>query len=95
VQKERFSWDDDKAATNLEKHDVDFEEAAKALDDPSKVEWWDEDHSSPSEDRFILIGHSGSRLLVVVYTERGKRKHIISAWKAEKDDRKAYEAQRR
>ena len=95
MESERFSWDDEKAASNLTKHDVSFEEAAKALDDLDKVEWWDEEHSTRSEDRYVLIGHSGSRLLVVVYTERQRLKHIITAWKAEKDDRKIYQEQRR
>lgn len=94
MENERFTWDDSKASTNLEKHDVEFDEAAKVFDDPNKVEWWDETHSTPREDRFKLIGHSGRRLLVVVYTERGARRHIITAWKADKDDRKAYENQR-
>lgn len=95
MEDERFSWNDDKATSNVEKHEVPFQEAVKALDDVNKVEWWDEEHSTTREDRFMLIGHSGARLLVVVYTERGSRKHIITAWKAEKDDRKIYERQRR
>ena len=52
VQNERFSWDDEKAASNVEKHDgVTFEEAAIALDDVNRVERWDQVHSSSNEDR--------------------------------------------
>ena len=91
---ERFSWDGDKAASNLEEHDVSFDEASKVFDDPCKVERYDSEHSRPGEDRFKMIGHSGSRMLVVVYTERKGKKHIISSWKATKNDRKAYERQR-
>ena len=95
MQNARFSWDDDKAAGNQSKHDgVTFDEAAKVFDDASRVERYDAEHSLRNEDRFKMIGHSGSRLLVVIYTERGVRKHIISAWKAERNDRKAYQKQR-
>ena len=94
MQDERFSWDDDKAATNIEKHGVTFEEAARALDDESRVRRWDREHSTPGEDRWKVIGHSGRRLLVVIYTERDGRKHVISARKVEKHERKSYQRQR-
>ena len=95
MQNERFSWDDDKADKNPIKHDgVTFDEAARVFDDANRVERFDAEHSDRDEDRFKVIGHSGSRMLVVIYTERGVRKHIISAWKADKNDRKAYKRQR-
>jgi uncharacterized DUF497 family protein len=34
----RFCWDDSKAASNLEKHDVSFEAATYVFDDPMKLE---------------------------------------------------------
>ena len=95
MQNDNFSWDDDKATANPGKHDgVTFEEASRVFADPNRVEQFDAEHSDAREDRFKMIGHSGSRLLVVIYAERGVRRHIISAWKAEKNDRKAYKRQR-
>lgn len=80
----RFEWDARKAAANAKKHGVTFEEArsvfaderAKLIDDP--------DHSG-EEDRFILLGLSGSlRLLVVCHCFRDSDGTIrlISARKA-------------
>ena len=77
------------------KHDgVTFDEAAEVFDDHCRVGRYDAEHSRRNEDRFKTFGHSGSRLLVVIYTVRGARKHIISAWKADSNDRKAYQRQR-
>ena len=41
-----WEWDDEKAAANLEKHGVSFEEAATVFDDPLYVDFYDPDHSS-------------------------------------------------
>jgi len=41
----RFQWNPDKAAANLEKHDVSFEEAATAVADPLSLPITDPDHS--------------------------------------------------
>jgi uncharacterized DUF497 family protein len=54
---EGFEWDDVKAAENLDKHGVSFEEAATVWDDPLARELPDEAHSW-DEDRWHLIGWS-------------------------------------
>lgn len=64
-----FESDPAKAAINLVKHRVDFEEAQSVFADERALDLFDAKHSS-REDRFIRIGLSRSgRLLVVVYTE--------------------------
>ena len=64
----KFEWDPRKAASNLSKHGVSFQEAIKALADPLARVFDDEDHSV-EEQREILIGHSAKeRLLVVSFT---------------------------
>jgi len=74
-----FEWDRRKAASNLQKHGVSFEEAATAFGDPLSVTIQDPDHSE-EEERFILLGRSETeRLLTVVHTERGDTIRIISA----------------
>jgi uncharacterized DUF497 family protein len=85
-----FEWDDHKAAVNLRKHGVSFEEAITALADPRAIEA--PDLADP--DRWITIGYSAlQRALFVVHTEtlpRG-RTRIISARKASPAQRRKYE----
>jgi len=72
-----YEWEADKAATNLEDHQVSFIEAATALQDPHAVYL---DASTAAEERFAAIGFSaGARLLFVVHVERGERDRIVSA----------------
>ncbi|MFP4122735.1 MAG: BrnT family toxin [Coleofasciculus sp.] len=66
-----FDWDDNKAAINLSKHRVSFEEAKTVFDDPLYVDFYDPDHSE-DEERYLIVGESNrGRLLIVSYTERG------------------------
>lgn len=51
----RFEWDDTKAAENLRKHGVSFEEARTVFFDVFADESFDVDHSL-EEDRFMIIG---------------------------------------
>lgn len=77
-----LEWDSRKAADNLRKHGVTFEEAASAF--------LDRDHP----DRLVLIGMSLSlRLLVVVHAEMGNGEivRLISARRATRPERKRYE----
>jgi uncharacterized protein len=67
----RFEWDSEKAAENLRKHRISFDEAATAFFDPLSMTVPDPDHSV-GERRFITMGaSSGGRLVVVAHTERG------------------------
>jgi uncharacterized DUF497 family protein len=87
----QFEWDPKKAAINLRRHRVSFEEAATALEDELSLTGDDPDHSS-DEARLITFGvSSAGRLLVVSHTERGERMRIISARLATRAERKLYE----
>jgi uncharacterized protein len=87
----RFTWSKQKAESNLRKHDVSFDEAKTAFDDPLFAVFLDPDHSV-EENRFILMGESTERrLLVVSYTERPQGIRLISARKATRKERIAYE----
>ncbi len=85
----RFTWDARKAAANLRKHGVSFEEAVTAFDDELSAYYPDVLH----ETRFILIGYSRRhRLLYVVHAEVTEECiRIISARKATKNEKKHYE----
>jgi uncharacterized DUF497 family protein len=86
-----FEWDADKAASNIAKHDISFEEAATVFGEPLSLTVYDPDHSQ-DEDRYITMGSSvDNRLLLVSHTDRGDRISIISARLATRRERKAYE----
>ena len=87
----RFEWDRRKAESNLSKHEVDFDEARSVFEDPLFVAFEDPDHSI-GEQRFLLLGRSSrDRILVVAYTEREEAIRLISARKATRKERHAYE----
>ena len=48
-----FTWDPEKAASNLDKHELSFEEASTAFADPLSQTMPDPLHSD-DEDRFVL-----------------------------------------
>ena len=86
-----FGWDASKAAENLRKHGVSFEEAASVFCDPLAITGADPDHSA-AEERLITFGMSfAGRLLVVSHTERGDTVRIISARVTTKTERCIYE----
>lgn len=86
-----FEWDEDKAAANLAKHDVSFDEAETVFDDPLYIDFYDPDHSD-DEHRYIVIGESSqSRLLMVSYTERDEVTRLISAREVTRSEREVYE----
>jgi hypothetical protein len=86
-----FEWDQTKAKSNLAKHGVSFEEAATVFADALSLTIPDPAHSQ-IEDRWIILGSSHHRkLLVVVHTERGDNIRIISARSASRRERKQYE----
>jgi len=86
-----FEWDSVKAESNARKHDVTFDEASTVFGDPLAVLAPDPDHSLV-EDRFILLGMSNRRrLLVVALAERPPRTRLISARKATQRERLNYE----
>jgi uncharacterized protein len=87
----RFEWDARKAARNRAKHRVSFQEAATAFGDPLGRITDDPRHTA-AEERFALLGESHrGRLLVVMFVERGEAIRVISARKATRLERRAYE----
>ena len=86
----QFEWDAEKAASNLQKHRVAFQESTTIFDDPEFITVVDDEHSL-DEDRYISIGMSNlGRLLMVAHTDRGGRIRIISAREATKREERFY-----
>ena len=87
----RFEWDPEKAAANLTKHGVSFEEALSVFSDPLARIFDDADHSH-EEEREIIIGHSAKhRLLLVCFTAREIAIRLFSARRATRRERQDYE----
>jgi uncharacterized DUF497 family protein len=89
----KFEWDLPKAAANLKKHQVSFDEAKSVFYDEFAIQFFDEDHSS-DEERFLMLGmSSAAKLLIVCHCEReyGEVIRIISARKATKRESAFYQ----
>ena len=88
-----IEFDPDKAAANPINHaGVTFDEAKYVLLDPYALTR--EDADAAGEARFISLGMGGKgRILVIVWTLRGNNPRIISAWKANRPQRRRYEQQ--
>jgi uncharacterized protein len=89
-----FDWDTKKAAANLTKHEVSFDEAATVFADSEALDGPDLQHSAV-EARFLRLGKSAAgRVLMVAYTQRRSRDgdtiRIISARRASRKERSAY-----
>ena len=86
-----FEWDADKAAANLRKHGVSFDEAVTVFSDRLSMLLPDPDHST-GEARYLVMGLSTrGRLLVVAFVERPPRTRIITARLATRSERHDYE----
>jgi uncharacterized DUF497 family protein len=85
-----FEWDSEKAAINLHKHNVTFQEACEVFFDPF---FCLVDSTAENEAREGAIGYSErSRLLFVVHVVRQEETiRIISARAATTEERKIYE----
>jgi uncharacterized DUF497 family protein len=87
-----YEWDPAKAKANFRKHRISFADAALALEDTRALTVADPDASG--EQRFVSLGSDPTgRLLVTVFTPRGRRTRIISSRKAGRNERRAYESQ--
>ena len=88
----RLEWDKRKAAANLKKHGVSFDEARSVFVDERAKLIGDPDHSG-DEDRFVILGLSSAlRLLLVChcYRSEGSVIRIVSARKATAKESRSY-----
>lgn len=87
----QYDWDPAKAARNLAKHRVSFDEAVTVFDDPNIVM---RDDTARGEARLDVLGWSAhARLLYVVCVEvTDNIVRIISARRATKAERDQYDA---
>jgi hypothetical protein len=76
----RFEWDEPKADANLRAHAIDFAEAVTVLDDAFAITH--EDPDAVGEQRFVTLGLSDRASLLI---------RVLSAWRANKRERRIYE----
>jgi uncharacterized DUF497 family protein len=85
----QFEWDNEKNKRNIRDHRISFKLAQTIWDRPV-LEELDDDHSD-NETRYKAIGLLANFLCItVIYTMRGNKIRIISAWIATPQERKRY-----
>ena len=86
-----FEWDDPKAASNIRKHGVSFEEAQTMFEPANPLIMFDREHSR-IERRYIAIGFSDKgRVLTVAFSHpQPQRLRIINARRATRREADIY-----
>lgn len=88
----RFQFDAGKNHDVKQKHGVSLEEAKEIFDQAHLV-----DRKNDNPEQFRAIGWSGGRLCSVIFEirkdENGEYYHLITAWKATRQEEKAYAEQ--
>ena len=87
-----FEWDPVKDAANRQKHAIGLREAAEIF--RGFVLIAEDTRRNYGERRFIALGEYDGEVIRLIFTERGSNVRIISAWKANRNDRKAYQKAR-
>lgn len=92
-----FEWSPAKERLNIEKHGVFFGEAIGVFKDPLAMTMYEEEESSPEEDRWVTVGlvnHQHYLVMVHTYEEQANSSvtiRVISARRATKHEIKQYE----
>jgi uncharacterized protein len=84
-----YSWNEDKNLRNIELHGIDFEDAKLIFDGPTIER--EDDRFDYGEVRVYAIGLVRGIEVTVIYTDRDNdEQRIVSAWRAEPHERRAY-----
>jgi uncharacterized DUF497 family protein len=86
-----FEWDENKNKINLEKHGFEFSLAVEVFSDPNAIVQFN--RQVDNEIRKHIIGKIKNEIIIllVVFTNRNNNIRIISARKANKEERQIYE----
>jgi len=87
-----FEWDTRKDKSNQKKHGISFIEAQSVFYDEYAIQFFDAEHSTHTEERFLMLGMSANeRLLLICHCVRNNNTiRIISARKATNTESKSY-----
>jgi uncharacterized DUF497 family protein len=84
-----FEWDKTKSGANLKKHGISFDDAKAIFEGPVLTRL--DDRQDYGESRSISIGALSDVIVIVVaHTARAGKIRIISARKANRNERKIY-----
>ena len=84
-----FEWDEEKRISNIEKHDVDMVEAVLIFEGFTFIE---QDPRDYGEVRWKATGIIDEECFILIFTDRGDARRLISAWKGGRRDRAKYQA---
>lgn len=85
----RYTWDNDKNRRNIERHGIAFKDAKQIFDGLTLER--EDDRFDYGEIRIYAIGLVNGLEITVIYTDRDNdERRIISAWRAEPHERRAY-----
>lgn len=87
-----FEWDASKSEATFAERGLDFEAAARVFQgDYIEREDGRRDYGEP---RYVVTGEVEGVMVTVVWTTRGRRRRIVSAWPASNRERREYHAHR-
>lgn len=86
-----ITYDAEKRGLTVENRGLDFEDAVHVFAGP--VFDLEDDRQDYGETRWLTFGLLNERMVVLVWTQRGEARHVISMRKANDRERKKYEAQ--
>lgn len=86
-----LSYDPEKRAQTLAERGLDFEDAVHIFAGATLT--IEDDRFDYGERRFQSLGELRGRIVMVVWTPRGSRRHIITMWKANDREIKRYKEQ--
>ena len=87
-----FEWNDAKNEANHRKHGIGFREAAEIF--RGYVLEAEDLRRDYGERRFVALGEYDGEVIRLVFTKRNNKIRLITAWKANRNDRKSYQKAR-
>lgn len=84
-----FEWDEGKRLTNLEKHGIDFADAAMIFSQPMITK--PDLRQEYQEERWAALGVLQGLVVYLAYTMRGDSVRLISLRRANRKERQLYE----
>ena len=85
----KYEWDEAKNRSNLAKHGLSFEDAARVFSGPCVT--FEDDRFEYGEERLITLGLLAGRLVVMAHAPRDEGTRIISMRKGNRREQKIYQ----
>ncbi|CAN5424188.1 BrnT family toxin [soil metagenome] len=87
----RYEWDEEKRASNLARHKLDFKKAEVVFQ--GRTITFEDDRQDYGEDRYATLGRLGKAVVFIVWTDRKTARRIISMRKCDVEEREIYHAE--